>query len=104
MFAIQTLHSHFQKGVIAEWQHIGIINGRSWVRSPLMAFFFKGAQGFKFRGQLIKGFWQFWTDFFDIGTVGIVRDSQNDSGGQTIKFCSFRGSNGVKWGSTGGND
>ena len=64
----------------------------------------KGAQVLKFRGQLIKGFWQFWTDFFDIGTVGIVRDSQNDSGGQTIKFCSFRGSNGVKWGSTGGND
>ena len=67
-------------------------------------FFMKGAQGFKFRGQLIKGFWQFWTDFFDIGTIGIVRDSQNDSGGQTTKFCSFRGSNGVKWGSTGGND
>ena len=64
----------------------------------------KGAPGFQFQGQLIKGFWQFWTDFFDIGTVGIVRDSQNDSGGQTIKFCSFRGSNGVKWGSTGGND
>ena len=60
--------------------------------------FEKGAPGFKFRGQLIKGFWQFWTDFFDIGTVGILRDSQNDSGGQTIKFCSFRGSNGVNWG------